>query len=171
MGIFNNLIFWASVSWIIISLLLFNVGNRIPFDFANETLEDQFYLIAWVSFPVSVLLTLLRTTKNSFGNRKALIIALTIVVAMVSLALLTWEVFGNSLCGHNTQVVFKKEGDPYTEIIAKRKDCGATTSESEPEFFINKSLIWPLVYSEKVDTTELNHSEWDFLPSEENNYR
>jgi hypothetical protein len=134
------------------------VGQYLPFQFSNENTAQNFYLFIWLTFPLAVLLTLLRPGKNSKGTGKAL----TIVSAIISLLFLSFFVFAKTMCGYITdEVLFVNKSDTTLKIIEKHYDCGATDSDlPKYEFYKTKALTRKILYSKQIDTLRLDKTEW-----------
>jgi hypothetical protein len=134
------------------------IGQYLPFQFNNQNTAESFYHLIWLTFPLAILLTLLRPGKNSKGTGKAL----TIVAAIVSLVFLSFFVFARTMCGYITdEVLFVNKSDTTLKIVEKHYDCGATDSDlPKYEYYKTKALIRQILYSKQVDTLRLDKNEW-----------
>jgi hypothetical protein len=134
------------------------IGQYLPFQFSNENTAQKFYLLIWLTFPLAILLTLLRPGKNSRGTGKAL----TIVTAIISLVFLSFFVFGKTMCGYITdEVLFVNKSDTSLKIVEKHFDCGATDSDRPKyEYYKTKALTRQILYSKQIDILRIDKTEW-----------
>jgi hypothetical protein len=154
----QRIVFWVSTCWIILCVFILTIGQYLPLQFSNENIAQNFYRLIWLTFPLAVLLTLLRPGRNSKGTGKAL----TIVIAIVSLVFLTLFVFGKTLCGYITdEVLFVNKFDTNLKIVERHYDCGATDNDlPKYEFYKTKALTRQILYSKQIDTLHLDKNEW-----------
>lgn len=154
----QRIVFWISTCWIFLCAFILTIGQYLPFQFSNENTAQNFYLLIWITFPLSILLTLLRPGKNSKGTGKAL----TIVTAIVSLVFISFFVFAKTMCGYITdEVLFVNKSDTSLKVVEKHYDCGATDSDlPKYEYYKTKALTRQILYSKQIDTSHLDKSEW-----------
>ncbi|TMI62593.1 MAG: hypothetical protein E6H07_14360 [Bacteroidetes bacterium] len=159
MILFLRIIFWTSISWIVLCLFVLTIGQYMPFQFSNESSAETFYALVWLIFPVAVLLTLLKKVISP-ENRTSK--ALIIFLAIVSFLFLSVYVFGRTMCGYITDdILFVNKSDTSLKVIKRHYDCGAYDSDlPKYEFYKMKSLTKQILYSKKVDTTKLDKNKW-----------
>lgn len=158
MTTFRRIFFWISTCWIIVCAFILTIGQYLPFQFSNENTAQNFCLLIWLTFPLAILLTLLRPGKTSKGTGKAL----TVATAIVSPVFLSFFVFGKTMCGYITdKVLFVNKSDTGLKIVEKHYDCGATDTDlPKYEYYKTKALTRQILYSKQVDTLGLDKNEW-----------
>lgn len=159
MRIVSSILFLLAVVWIILSISVLMFGHSLPIQFSDENLEQTFYGVIWLTFPLAVLLTLVRTGNNSNQRRRKYLAFFFAVIAFILIGLF---VLGKKMCGYVTDsILFTNRADRSLKIIKKHYDCGASDSGvPQYEFYEIKPFTNHLIYSKPIDTSRINRSEW-----------
>jgi hypothetical protein len=114
MNRFAKTLFWISISWIFICLFILTVGQYFPFAFSNENTAQGFYGLVACTFPIAVILTSVRPSKNRVYK------AATIIVAIISIPIPGLYSFETGMCGYITDnVFFISKSDSSLKIIER----------------------------------------------------
>jgi hypothetical protein len=140
--------------WISFCLLIIFFGNYSPVEFAYPKVEGFFLVVIYVGLPVSVIWTinkLLKLKTNSF----------TIVASLLSLFILAFVAFGNTMCGTSTEVLFTNKEQPSKMIISRSYGCGAWDSDF-PKYTFYKVVPFTSLFNivTTIDTTGIDKNKW-----------
>jgi uncharacterized membrane protein len=159
-----KIIFSASLLYLAITIVTFSIGQFIPIEFSDIKYRNTFYDINFYAVPVAILLTLAGTLKNSDeAKRKILKVWLTIFASGLSIPLLFAYIltlgFG---AWTDLRVKFRKSENEDIRIVEQMYDIGAFGYAGQRT--VKTIPLTPLFnYIIKVDTTELDRSDWIFV--------
>ena len=161
-----KIIYYGSILFIVIVVLISILLRVLPLEFANQNNQDTFDFIFFIGIPIAILLTLSRLvfkTDVSKGKiRNILILTILTSAGVFFLFILyAFATFGSGLCSWSTGPTIFKNVSSSSKIVWRDFGCGAVDS-SPPTIEISKvTEITPLfIYITKVDTTKLDKKIW-----------
>ena len=156
MNVVAKTLFWLGISWAIISFFILAAGQYLPFEFSNENTGRAFYGFVGCTFPIAVVLTLVRPVIGRVHK------AIAVFIALVSVPILALYALGSGMCGYVTDnVLFINKSDSSLKIVERHYDCGAYDSQMpEYVFFEMKPLTNQILFSKKIDTLLIDKNIW-----------
>lgn len=156
MNRFTKTIFWVSIFWIVTCLFILTAGRFLPFEFSDASTAQSFYVLVGCTFPLAFISILAKPSKSK--TLKALII----IIAVISVPFFAFYSFAAGMCGYITdKTLFVNKTDSSLKIIERHYDCGAYDSDMPKyEYFKVKQLTKQILYSKKIDTTNISKETW-----------
>jgi len=165
----KKIIYWTSLAFIFLFVIVPFVGQFTPLEFTNDNFKTLLEEIRFFGLPIAILLTLFGTLKPKDSTAsKGIKIALTISVSALSFFFLLVSAFGN-MCGWtNNKTLFNNINDKTTKIVLRDFGCGATDSGSPIYKVCKIKNISPVfIWVTDTDTTKIDRQVWQRVDNKE----
>ena len=157
-----KIIFRASVSLIVLLLIILIIWPFQPLEFTKSEYADNFKLIPFLGLPVLILLTLTGTLKKKNSIREIVAkIFVTIFTALLPLVILFATALDGMCQWNTTKDLFENITDPSTKIVLRDFGCGATDSTS-PTYQVFEITNYTSYFMRinPVDTNKIDKAQW-----------
>jgi hypothetical protein len=166
---FFKIIFWTSIIFICLCVLIGIITHLLPIEIDNKT-ENTYenILITW--FPISILLTLSGTIKpNDTGRTMGFKFLLTIFTTGLFVFMIFATSLGSGMCGWTTiKVLFENKQNHSNKIVKRTFGCGATDSGSPLlKIFEVKEISSYFIWVSEVDTNNIDRTNWARIENNE----
>ncbi|HVX48988.1 MAG TPA: hypothetical protein VHB48_02490 [Chitinophagaceae bacterium] len=165
MQMLYKLIFYASISLLVIFVCVAVALNWLPLEFTNATYADIFATVFVFGIPILMLLTLCRLGFKPAltAQKKKVVVIQTIITAAAALLLIFLYGLGTALdlCGWTTGKALFKKINGQQKIVEREFGCGAVDAAAPTIKIAREVYITPVfVYFTPIDTNTLNKAEW-----------
>ena len=145
------------------------IGQKIPFEFRDYALKDQYYNFSLTSLPLAILFSLVGTIRRK--NKKSLnwsIVGVTILATGFCFYLLMGAMFFLGFGEWTTEtVLYKRNGNEDITVEKQILDIGALGDGGYRTVQLTPCLKYFQIVKE-VDTASLNKKDWIYLNEEIN---
>jgi len=170
---FLKLVYFGSLTFIILLLLVQILLKITQLEFSEEKYQENFDSIFFFGIPIAIELTLARLglkTNLSRHQTKSIIIRTTFIAVACFLLFIFYffTTFGSSMCTWVTgETLYKNTSKKSQRVVKRYFGCGATDSSPATVAISKLQDITPLfVYVTDVDTNKLDKTVWVRLKSE-----
>ena len=164
-----KIIFWTSISIVILVIIFSLTKQFLPLEFESDDDELVFENFRLWCLPIVILLTLTKTLKHKESTGIIIgKIGLTILIALIPVFIMFITAF-DGLCGWATEkILFENKVASSKKIVLRSFGCGAVDA-SAPTFGVFKvrNLPFHLVYITKIDTSKIDKREWKRIEGDE----
>jgi hypothetical protein len=166
MKFISRIIYFGSIVFIIVSLLVSLSLKIFPLELSESGYEEVFDELFFIGIPVAIIMT---CSKIFFKNvqkskiRSAIINRLIIaVVVFISFIFYGFISFGANMCTWSTgPTLFVNTKKSCEKIVLREFGCGATDNSPGTLSVFKVTTITPFfIYATEIDTTKIDSNEW-----------
>jgi len=158
----NKIIFWTSIIFIGLLIIVPLILLIFDLEFASDSIKSNYKGFMFFTVPIAILLTLFGTIKSKDNILKTIgkVIG-TILISFVTIFLMIMSIFADMCAWTDRQILYENKHDSNTKIIERDFGCGATDSGYPTvRIFKVQHFTKYFIRTTKVDTASIDKNEW-----------
>ena len=151
-----RLIFWISISFIIIGIFSLILSPNTNIEFKNNNIRDFFYFVVYGGITIAILLTLFGTIKKRNSKLKNITITITTIVISGLFLIISFylSLTMKYIRVHYDEIIYQKISDNIT--IHKQEYTRGVYSPTKIRIVKLTPILFFWTKVEDIDTVEIN---------------